>query len=410
MRTELYRSAAVNAVHTVFADVSVLAPTGIVTTSLLGFLSAALLVASAFLIQVPDRVRATALLMPSAGVVDVRAQGAGVVERVYAQAGARVRSGQPLLDIARDRATATAGSLRAQRRVSLARQESLIRAAYRQRRELRRARKAAGEMTLQHLRDSQDRLQTGTSLAEYQLDIARRRLGRLRGLAERGLLPVDQQEQAEMAVVEAETERLNLMAAIASAEQEQNMAELALYELDSEADIDDVEMDLRLARLDDKAVDDADGLERRLVAPVDGRVIHLTARAGHSVTGSERLLVIVPDDARLEARVYVSSADAAGLMAGQVVRLTLPGLPDVSSQPLLATLSDIGRLAVLPGNIVAPVHLTGPVFEMRAVLSQSAAARLTHKPGVGAGLSLQAEIVRSHRTLAEWLLQTVRRA
>ena len=240
MRTQLYRAAAVKATHAVFAEVSVLMPVGIVASTLLAVASATLLVAATFLIQIPDRVSATAVLMPNAGIVDIRAPGAGFVERLHVGADELVRAGQPLLDIGRDRATAGISSLRKERRESNAREDSLIRDGHVRRRQLRQTRRITAEARTRYLRRSHEGVLARERLAHSQLELAERRLGRMRVLAERGVVSTDQREQAEMAAAEAATAQLSATAEVAGVEHELFAAAIALDELSAEDAADEI--------------------------------------------------------------------------------------------------------------------------------------------------------------------------
>lgn len=408
MATPLFRPAAVNAIRYVFSDVVVPAPMGLWMATLLGCIAATFLVAAAFLIEVPDQVRAPAVLMPAAGVVSVRASAEGRVVRLHVAENEWVSEGQPLVDVSRDRATTAAHSMRRERSESLAHEQRLIRDAGAQRKRLRQIRQAALQTKMQHLKGSLARLQALEQLARSQQRLAEQRLDRVRALGDRGALAPDQLDKAEGDAARAEAARLDAASRIANVGRDLEMARLDAREVEAQGVSDRVETEIELARLRHRELDIAESAESRLLAPSSGRVIRLAVRAGDIVPASHSLLTIAPNTSELEVLIYVSASEASGLRRGQAVRLFADGLSDIPTETLRATLTTVGELAMTPRDVGAPIYLQGPAFEMKARLTSDARASLMRAGASGAGLAFRADILRERRSLAAWLVHVLR--
>ena len=408
LATQLFRPAAVGATRYVFSEVAVPAPLGLWLATLLGCAAATFLIVAAFLIEVPDPVRAPGVLMPATGVVQVRAPVEGRIEQLYVLENERVLEGQPLLDVSRDRATTSAHSLRRERSESLAYEQRLIRDATAQRDRARQIRKAAVQERLQHLEDSLTRLESLERLAQSRHQLTEQRLERIKALGDRGALAPDQLDLAKGEVARAEAARLDAASRIADAGRNLDMAHLDARELEEQRVADRIDTEIRLAGLRNRELEIADSAERRLLAPAGGRVIRLAVRVGDIVHASRSLLAIAPDASELEARIYVSASEASGLRRGQAVRLFVDGPSDVQTETLMATLTAVGGLAMTPQDVSAPIILQGPAFEMRARLTPDARASLRRAGANGVGLALRADILRERRSLAAWIAQVMR--
>ena len=408
LATRLFRPTAVKAIRYVFCDVVVPAPIGLWQATLLGCSAATLLILATFLIEVPDLVRAPGVLMPAAGVVHVRASVEGRIERLHVAENERVREGQPLLDISRDKATTAAHSSRREASQALANEQRLIRDAAAQRERLRWIRQAAVNERLLHLEDSTLRLESLEQLARSQQQLAEQRLDRVTTLSKRGALAPDQLDTAEADAARAEAARLDAASRLANAGRDLELARLEVEELEEQRLADRVDTELQLARLRHRELEIAESAERRVLAPSSGRVIRLAVSAGDIVSVSRSLLAIVPDTSELEARIYVRASEATGLRRGQAVRLYVDGLTDTSTEILRATLTVVGELATTPQDVTAPIHLQGPAFEMRARLTPDAHARLMGAGASRVGLAVRANVLRNRRSLAAWLVQAMR--
>jgi membrane fusion protein len=129
-------------------------------------------------------------------------------------------------------------------------------------------------------------------------------------------------------------------------------------------------------------------------------------RAGDVVGAGQSLLSIAAEKAETEAWVYVSAHEAGTLRAGQEIELRLEAYPHHLFGTVTAAVSSVTRLAVLPRDVRAPIAVAGPVFEIRARISQQLQNRMNAGSLPGIGAPFTADIIRHRYRLYEWLLRS----
>jgi membrane fusion protein len=200
------------------------------------------------------------------------------------------------------------------------------------------------------------------------------------------------QLRAQRAIVELDLEKQQLVAVGARAKIERVINNLAA---DSQNE--------RLHRLiTEKSLQQS----QHILSPKSGKIVRMGVRAGDVVGTGHTLLSIAAENAETEAWVYVSAHEAGTLRSGQEIELRLDAYPHQLFGTVTAAVSSVTRLAVLPRDVRAPIAVAGPVFEIRARISQQLQNRMNAGllPGIGAPFT--ADIIRHRYRLYEWLLRS----
>jgi membrane fusion protein len=149
---------------------------------------------------------------------------------------------------------------------------------------------------------------------------------------------------------------------------------------------------------------------RELRAPRAGIVARIMVRPGQAVKSGQTLATLHRDASELEAWLYVPSASAGSLQAGQAVELQFDAYPHqiFGTQP--AVIASVSAIALLPSEIDVPFAVPGPVFEVRARLvdekSNEEGTVTDIRPwSLAAGTAVRAELVHERYRLYEWLLR-----
>lgn len=270
----------------------------------------------------------------------------GRVSRWYVEEGARVREGDPLVDLsdndpdfmARLDSERAALDQRAQAaRARLAAVEERIAA-------LRSSQQAAVRAAEERVRMGQDRTraaQQAVDAAEAARRAADLNLERQNPLFEKGLASKRTVELAELDAARARTEVERARAALGAARSEVSalLADQARVVQDTAAQINDagatraavqaevaaaqaelLRLDVRVARQSTQAVK----------APRDGTVLRIVARqGGEMVKSGEALALFVPDTAARAVELWVEGNDVNLVRRDQPVRLVFEGWPAV---------------------------------------------------------------------------------
>ena len=364
----------------------------------------ATLITLTLVIQIPARLHAPGVLLPVGGLAMVGAEQGGVVGQVLVEAGATVTAGQPLITLMVDRRLEDGAGSFETRLESTARQTKMLRL----RREQERV---ALEAKLESMRLRQSALQsTLVSLKERSRNTARqvelahidhRRLAELALEGHAALRDVEPAElrllQAEVTLNELKSQQVEAQTAI-----ERVTRDMAFETASFEA------IDLNLAmeseRLASQAVE-LDGLARRaIVAPMDGQVIDVLVSPGDMVTAGAVVASLHRPNSPIEARLYLSSLVAGRAEPGQEAVLKLPTFPSRQFGVLRGKLIEMTSTPMDPGAVRLVPNLLAPVYEARVELERQHLHAMGRRWSLRPGLSAEATIIETRRTLISWLL------
>ncbi len=403
----LFRQAALRAnAQRGFGTVSVIVPPGTATVLLAGCSCDTMLVLAAFLIEVPDRVQASGVLVPASSFVKVRAMRAGMVSHLAVSNGDPVAAGQQLLSIDVVDTTQSGHATVVQQIRSLRREiEFLAQAADTEIRASARRHEALATRR-ENLQAQLELVEREASTRAGQAALHSRRAARLNRLATDARVATHTAEEFEAVALQA---RANAQASSRQAQQIRgDLADIEQQIREEEAVPEAIGLDHSLRR--EALQRDLLALEFRMssqvVSPSNGEVAGLVVRDGTFVSEGQLLMTLHDPASPLEARLYVAAGRAGELRIGQHVNLVLDAYPRElfgAHEAMVTSVSGIARPASELG-IALPVD--GAVFEVRATSTQASAASIAWR--LPPGTSVHAELTRNRRNLLQWLLQRAR--
>ena len=152
------------------------------------------------------------------------------------------------------------------------------------------------------------------------------------------------------------------------------------------------------------------GSRRELVlrAPVAGMVTAIAVQVGAAVSPGRPLLAMLPDGARLEARLLVPSRDAGLLQLDQAVVLRLDAFPYQRFGMQRGRVRSVARSIQLPGEVEGPVALEAPAYAVVVTLEAEAVRAYGREWPLRPGLLLEADIILERTPLYRRLLDPLR--
>ncbi|MGL4398331.1 MAG: efflux RND transporter periplasmic adaptor subunit, partial [Luteolibacter sp.] len=193
--------------------------------------------------------------------------------------------------------------------------------------------------------------------AETLRDEAMDRLARFEGLTSRA---IPEQEIVSARLRVAREESQIRVAAASSAEAEAEIAQLELETQVRENEIRAAAIEVEKAKL---------ALARTVItAPADGRVLRLLAAPGQKKMLQDNdmessTIAILYQPTKLQVRVDVPLADAAGLQIGQAARVRCSLLPDKVFEGVVTRIT--GEADLQRNTLQAKVSITDPVDQLR---------------------------------------------
>jgi len=357
------------------------------------------------IVEVPQRSRAVGVLMPPHGFMKIVADDAGQIVEVNVREGEHVVLGQPLLSVSADRGATRRGAVTASQLRSLQAERRFLKDAERRRRRIQLQRIGAVEDQLASIDRRLRLVDTELGIHASRSSLLASRFERLQQLAADGNLPAVQLDDEKLVLLQAEAAAAVLQQQAAQIVEERDQLARARANLAEEVHVQQIEFDIGLEQLQRQMSALEALVSKELRAPEDGIVARITVRTGQAVDAGRTLLTLYSADAPLQAWLYLSSADAGSLQAGQQVELRLDAFPHQMFGTQSASVTAISRIALLPSELDVPLSIAGPVFEVRARLhNQQVVARGREWP-LAAGTSFHADIVHRRFRLFEWLLR-----
>lgn len=379
-------------------------------------------------------VTASGRVVPTGQVKVVQAAEGGVVRAINVRDGQRVRRGDVLIKL--DATTTEADRQRLEREyqeasVEVARlkaelggevgafqppdgmdaglvavQRNLLRSRLRQREE----RMAALDNEVERLTAEREAIRLQVEKLSATLPLARRRLDKLKTLADKQYLSEFDYLQAKMELIGQEKEwrisrqRLREAEAALAAAVRRRDQDAAEWEADLMAQLTEASR-----RRDAAAQERVKAIQRSalqtVTAPVDGVVQQLSVHTvGGVVTAAQALMVIVPEDSGLEVEAQVLNRDVGALQAGQRVSVKVEAYSFTRHGALQGELEWVGTDAVADPN-------RGLVYPVKIALHDTRMPNRVNgkRNAIRPGMSVTADIVVGERRVIEYFLGPILR-
>ena len=402
--TMLFRKrAAKSASYRLFGSVTVIVPPSGYAALLIGMLALSLLGFAAWYVEIPQRARAVGVLMPPGGFLNVVAGATGRVTNITVTEGQVVDAGDVLLSINTNQETFAVSQLQ-----SLRAEIALLAEARQRQLMIDDSQLLALDERLESVNLQLAATNTEHQLHRDEVELLQRRLERREGLASKGSISVDALEQERAVLLQARARGeaiqhavLDYKHAIASNLRTRSEAVKA-------AERAAILHELEFRRLQRQIDEHEHLISQQVRATGAGVVARINVREGVAVNAGETVARIYRPREGLEAWLYLSSAEAGFVQAGQTVHLRLDAYPYQQFGTSSATVTSVSSIAIIPADVNIPLALSGPVFEVRATLNETHIKAFNEIWPLAPGISFEADLVQRRYKLYEWLLRATR--
>jgi len=139
-------------------------------------------------------------------------------------------------------------------------------------------------------------------------------------------------------------------------------------------------------------------------APTNGRVSMLQATIGQNVDPQRLQLEIVPEDAVLEAELFVPARAIGFVNAGQPVRILYDAFPYQHFGTYSGHVAKVSQTILTGTDTAGPIALKEPAYRVRARLDRPDIDADGKKIMLQPDMLLKADIILEKRSLASWLI------
>ncbi|MBU3058210.1 HlyD family efflux transporter periplasmic adaptor subunit [Pseudomonas indica] len=361
------------------------------------------------------RTTAIGQLVPSGGAIFINAPSSGIIANVHVTEGQEVSAGDILFTLKDERYFSREGALASsvaprfadQLQIALKAEEKALLAEKAKTQILAEQTQTALLQKIKSLDEEIVQLDVQILHHGKRLSLAKLKLGRHQKLVQSGYF-------AKYALSELEDNIADLQAKTASYQRERKNLQGRRSELEAEWTANPNKTDIALSAIEGKLSLLHQKIQERniqsevnIVAPVNGVVTGITALTGQATT-TQPLAVLLAGNARLEARVYLSSREVGFIEPGQRVRLRFQAYPYQKFGQYSGTLAEVSQSPVARESLPPIVSTSGTDFYRATIKLDSQFATIYQQPKrLVSGMIVEADIEQDRRQLFEWILEPI---
>ena len=405
MNSELFRREAIQR-QTSFLNGKVLLtqPVSHSLLTLFSIITVLAILAFLFTGQYARRVTVNGYLYPDAGEIKIFSRDAGIVSEMFAERGDRVSANQPLLSINVSRELAGGASLQELNVTELLKQKSLLEQQIQLEQnnsalELKRLQSRAGSYAQELVNLTSQR-----DLLIRRVAIARQKYAEMDNAQRSEAFSRNQILDAEELMLELQQELEELNQQMASANRELDTINAQLEQAPVILANLTGQLQGNISSLEQQLQETNARREIMLTAPRAGQVSAVRVTAGALANTTQPLMVLLPEQSRLQARLFVPTRAIGFVSIGQDVRIRYDAFPYQRFGVATGTVDFVDTVVLLPGESALPVTLAEPVYEIIVTLDAQSVTGYGEDHSLQAGMVLNADIVLEYRSLVDWLL------
>jgi membrane fusion protein len=147
------------------------------------------------------------------------------------------------------------------------------------------------------------------------------------------------------------------------------------------------------------------------VAPESGVATAVVGELGQTTDSQRPLLSIVPEDARLQARLYLASNAVGFVKEGDAVHLRFHAYPYQKFGHHKGTVASVSRVSASTTELIGDdainsvLHRGEPVFQLTVELDSQEIILYGRRQVLQAGMLVDADLMQETRRLYEWVLE-----
>lgn len=367
-------------------------------------LAAAAIVAFLVFAQYSRKETAIGYLTPTTGTVKIFAAQAGTIKQVFVEEGEQVKEGQPLLAVETNQIAADGIDVNANMVDLLRSQKQLLAkniTGEEQRADAERERLTA---LVRSLRSELTQLDGQIRIQNERLRVAENELAAGDQLRSKGIITEPDFRRRQAQVLEQKQAIAALNQQAASRKSQLTDTEFSLRELPTmmAQKIQAIRNDLSAT---EQRMAEVNGRRAYVLrAPADGRVSTLQAIAGQNADPQRLQLEIIPDNAVLQAELFVPARAIGLIEIGQAIRILYDAFPYQHFGTYSGRITKISQTALTGSDARGPIALKEPAYRITAALDREDVDVDGKKVPLQPDMLLRADIILEKRSLVSWLL------
>lgn len=241
-----------------------------------------------------------------------------------------------------------------------------------------------------------------------QIQLSRTQLNKMSAMRKEGYASNTQVEQQQNELLDASVrlqdvarQRIDIRQQLAQARQQLREQPLSYNQQKNE-------LQQKLSGITQSIMENESRRSIELHAPENGTVSAVLVKPGQIVTSGQTVAMMLPDNARLQARIMLSSRAIGFIRSGQRVVLRYQPFPWQKFGQQYGTVLEISKSALSPQEVAS---LTGDgqvkesMYQVKVALDKQTVQVYGRQSSLHAGSALEADFIVDKRRLYEWVLE-----
>ena len=360
------------------------------------------LVAFAVFGEYARKERVSGVLVPNAGLVDIVPTRPGNYEEIFVSLGDQVQKGDPLFRLKNDVELSDGVRLSQALLDQMQKEKSNLEDQLKQLPEDYRLRRDRLTKQFTEKQNEAERYVERIKTQQRSVDLEEGLFLKMQSL-------LDDEAASALEVATAENRFLTAKQNLQSLENtrgnilsEMSDIESQLALLPNAQDQDVRELQNRISAIEQRIISNGANTDSLIKAPVSGSVATLTAKPGQQTYGDRAALTILPENAALEAELYVPTRAIGFVKKGQKVRLLYDAFPYQKFGFFNGEIREVSK-TVIPGDELANASDIGEaVFLVRVAIEKQSILAAGESIALQSGMSLSADLILEDRKIWEW--------
>lgn len=368
----------------------------------------ALLMLFLFAAQYARKETAFGYLTPTKGTAKIFVPRRGAIRGVHVEEGDVVVEGQPLLTIETDQIAADGSDVNAALLDTLLGQKELLL------RNIKGEEQRAGSER-ERLVALTRSLESEVTLLQSQLRLQKERLGVVEGeleaaqhLRSKGYMTAVDFRRRQVATLEQQQVLSGLSQQIAAKQSQLTEGRFSLSQLPTvmAQKIQNLRNDLSAA---EQRIAEIKGRSAYAIrAPVSGRITTLQATIGQNADPQRLQMEIIPEDAILQAELFVPARAIGFVQTGQAVRILYDAFPYQHFGAHRGHVVKVSQTILTSADAGGPIKLNEPAYKVTAALERPDLLAYGKTISLQPDMLLKADIILEQRSLMSWLTSPLR--
>jgi len=387
-----------------WGDVAALQPVS--TKVLAWFLTAAvaLIIIFLFVAQYSRKETALGYLTPPKRTAKIFASQRGTIKEVHVEEGAAVQEGQPLLTVETNQIDASGTDVNASMVETLSAQRELLAKNIASEEERSSSERERLTALARGLEAELNQLEGQIKLQSERLRLAEGDVAAAQQLRSKGYMTEVEYKKRQVQMLEQQQGIGALRQQMSARQNQLTETRYTLAQLPTVMAQKVQVLRNELAAAEQRITEISGRRAYVIRAPTNGRVSMLQATAGQYADPQRLQLEIVPEDAVLQAELFVPARAIGFVDAGQPVRFLYEAFPYQHFGTYTGHVTKVSQTILIGSDTAGPIALKEPAYRVTAALDRPDIDAYGKKIPLQPDMLLKADIILEKRSLARWVI------